>query len=110
VGPGISKGQTRGSAAVLVVPVVGGDSHAESAAPFATTVIARPIASPNLSNRELEVLTSVAAGLSDKQVAGRLGISPKTVRNHLSKVFVKLSASNRVEAVINAMRVGLLSL
>jgi two-component system, NarL family, response regulator len=68
------------------------------------------VAALKLSNRELEVLTNVAAGLSDKQVAGRLGISPKTVRNHLSKVFVKLSASNRVEAVINAMRVGLLSL
>ncbi len=65
---------------------------------------------PNLSNRELEVLTNVAAGLSGKQVASKLGISIKTVRNHLSQVFSKLGAGNRVEAVTNALRDGLLHL
>jgi len=73
-----------------------------------TTVIARPEPAGGLSRRELEVLRNVAAGLSDKQVAGRLGISPKTVRNHLSQIFSKLKAGNRVEAVINAVRSGLL--
>ena len=73
-----------------------------------TTVVARPAPQSGLSPRELEVLTNVAAGLSDKQVAGRLGISPKTVRNHLSQIFSKLNAGNRVEAVINALRSGLL--
>jgi DNA-binding NarL/FixJ family response regulator len=73
-----------------------------------TTVVARPAPQSGLSPRELEVLKSVAAGLSDKQVAGRLGISPKTVRNHLSQIFSKLQASNRVEAVINALKRGLL--
>jgi DNA-binding NarL/FixJ family response regulator len=76
-----------------------------------TTMVARPESVPaELSRRELEVLTIVAAGLSDKQVAGQLGISPKTVRNHLSQVFRKLGAGNRVEAVTNAMRRGLLTL
>ena len=56
------------------------------------------------------MLINVAAGLSDKQVAIRLGISIKTVRNHLSQVFSKLGASNRVEAVVNAVRGGLLEL
>lgn len=79
---------------VLAIPVVAG--------PDAT--------SSRLSIRELEVLRHVAFGLSDKQVAGRLGISQKTVRNHLTSVYGKLRAANRVEAVINAMRRGLVSL
>ena len=74
-----------------------------------TTVVARSAFQIGLSPRELEVLRSVAAGLSDKQVAGRLGISPKTVRNHLSQIFSKLQAGNRVEAVINALKRGLLN-
>jgi len=68
------------------------------------------VAAPNLSNRQLEVLTNVAAGLSDKQVASKVGISIKTVRNHLSQVFSKLGAGNRVQAVTNALRDGLLHL
>jgi len=74
-----------------------------------TTLVARPAPPFSLSARELEVLKSVAAGLSDKQVAGLLGISPKTVRNHLSQIFSKLQAGNRVEAVINALKRGLLN-
>jgi DNA-binding NarL/FixJ family response regulator len=63
-----------------------------------------------LSTRELNVLKQVAVGLSNKQIAVRLGISQKTVRNHLSRVFSKLGAGNRTEAVMNAMRVGLLTI
>ena len=78
---------------------------------LSTTVVARPTSlSQELSRRELEVLEIVAKGLSDKQVAGRLGISPKTVRNHLSQIFGKLGAGNRVEAVMNAIKGGLLTL
>ena len=62
-----------------------------------------------LSTREINVLKLVAKGLSNKQIAGRLSISDKTVRNHLSRIFKKLSAGNRTEAVMNAMRSGLLS-
>jgi DNA-binding NarL/FixJ family response regulator len=62
----------------------------------------------DLSEREVHVLKEVASGLSNKQIAHRLGISEKTVRNHLSRVFNKLRAANRTEAVLNAMRVGLL--
>jgi two-component system nitrate/nitrite response regulator NarL len=63
-----------------------------------------------LSNRELVVLKQVAIGRSNKQIAGELGISQKTVRNHLSRIFAKLGAGNRTEAVINAMKGGVLSL
>ena len=62
-----------------------------------------------LSLRELHVLNQVADGLSNKQIARRLGISEKTVRNHLSRVFNKLGATNRTEAVVHAMRAGLVT-
>ena len=77
----------------------------------ATSVEVRPdTISSDLSTRELEVLRGVASGLSDKQVAGELGISQKTVRNHLTSVYRKLRAGNRVEAVTNALRLGLVNL
>lgn len=59
-----------------------------------------------LSDRERHVLKQVARGLSNKQIARHLTISEKTVRNHLSRIFVKLRATNRTEAVMNAMRGG----
>jgi DNA-binding NarL/FixJ family response regulator len=62
-----------------------------------------------LSDREVNVLRLVARGLSNKEIAGRLSISDKTVRNHLSRIFRKLDAANRTEAVMSAMRGGLLS-
>jgi DNA-binding NarL/FixJ family response regulator len=61
-----------------------------------------------MTARETHVVKYVAAGLSNKQIARRLGISEKTVRNHLSRVFHKLGATNRTEAVMNAMRKGVL--
>lgn len=63
----------------------------------------------SLSNREIHVLNLVARGLSNKQIANKLGLSDKTVRNHLSRIFRKLDAGNRTQAVMNAMKVGLLS-
>lgn len=62
-----------------------------------------------MTSRELAIVKQVAGGLSNKQIARRLGISEKTVRNHLSSAFHKLRASNRTEAVLNAMRMGLVS-
>lgn len=62
-----------------------------------------------LSRRELHVLRQVAAGLSNKQIARHLGISEKTVRNHLSRAFNKLGATNRTEAVLSAIRRGLVT-
>jgi DNA-binding NarL/FixJ family response regulator len=60
-----------------------------------------------LTRRERHVLAHVAQGLSNKEIAVRLGLSEKTVRNHLSRVFVKLEARNRTEAVMTALRSGL---
>ncbi len=80
-------------------------------APVASTNGAHPPASAiALSIREINVLNQVARGLSNKQIALKLGISDKTVRNHLSRIFRKLDAGNRTQAVMNAMRVGLLTI
>ena len=69
-----------------------------------------PAAAMALSSREINVLSQVARGLSNKQIARKLGISDKTVRNHLSRIFRKLDAGNRTQAVMNAMRIGLLTI
>ncbi len=71
----------------------------------------RPMQRPAgvLSARELEVLRHLATGMPNKQIARELGISESTVRNHLSLIFKKLSATNRVEAVMSALRVGLVA-
>lgn len=53
----------------------------------------------NVSRRELDVLERAAEGMSTKLIARRLNISPNTVKTHLSHLFEKLHASNRIEAI-----------
>jgi DNA-binding CsgD family transcriptional regulator len=61
-----------------------------------------------LSVRELEVLTLVARGMTNLQIARRLSISPKTVAKHVEHTLAKLGAGSRTEAAVRATRVGLL--
>jgi DNA-binding NarL/FixJ family response regulator len=61
-----------------------------------------------LSPRELEVLRLIAEGLSNKEIAQRLGISLSTVKTHIEELLQKLSASDRTQAAIKALRQGLL--
>jgi pimeloyl-ACP methyl ester carboxylesterase/DNA-binding CsgD family transcriptional regulator len=56
----------------------------------------------SLSPREREVLTLIAEGLGNAQIAGRLGISEKTVRNHVSNLFDKLGVWTRAQAIVFA--------
>ena len=63
-----------------------------------------------LSNRESEVLALAARGLSNKMIARELSLSDRTVQVHLSNIFGKLGVASRTEAVITALRRGLLSL
>lgn len=63
-----------------------------------------------LSPRELEVLSLVAQGCSNKDVAQRLFISDKTVRNHVTSCLLKLQANDRTEAVTRAIERGLIRL
>lgn len=61
-----------------------------------------------LTAREVEVLTLVAQGLSNKQIAERLVISPKTAGNHIEHIYAKIGAGNRAAASLFAMQRGLL--
>ena len=61
----------------------------------------------SLTRREREVLDLLAGGLSNRDIAGRLGISENTVKNHLARVLEKLQARSRMEAVIRGVQLGL---
>jgi len=61
-----------------------------------------------LTQREVEVLRLLARGLSNKEIAQRLVISPKTVANHVEHIYSKIDASTRAAASLFAMRQGLL--
>jgi HD-GYP domain-containing protein (c-di-GMP phosphodiesterase class II) len=60
-----------------------------------------------LTAREIDVLRLIARGLSSKEIAQRLVISPKTARNHIEHIYVKIGASSRVSASVFAMQHGL---
>jgi HD-GYP domain-containing protein (c-di-GMP phosphodiesterase class II) len=61
-----------------------------------------------LSPREVEILRLIARGLSSKEIAARLTLSPKTVRNHTEHIYAKTGADNRVAASLFAVEHGLL--
>ena len=61
----------------------------------------------SLTSRELEVLRLVAEGQTDRKVAERLIISPRTVNRHLSNIFAKLDVPARAAAVAYVIRQGL---
>jgi DNA-binding NarL/FixJ family response regulator len=65
-------------------------------------------ASDELSIREVEVLKTIAGGRSNKIVADRLDISEDTVKGHMRSILAKLGANDRLDAVLIAMRRGIL--
>lgn len=62
---------------------------------------------PDLTEREREVLTLIAHGLSNTQIASQFHISSKTVGNHISNIFNKLQVSDRAQAIVKARSAGL---
>ena len=63
---------------------------------------------PNeLSRREADIARLIAAGLSNREISRRLGLSDKTVKNHISNIFAKLNATARTQVVVYAIRNGL---
>ena len=59
-----------------------------------------------LTQRELEVVRLVATGLTNKEVAGNLFLSPSTVKVHLTNIFTKLNLHTRTELSMHAVRSG----
>ncbi len=60
-----------------------------------------------LSDREIQVLKLIANGRDNADIAGQLHISPKTVKNHISNILMKLQIQNRIQAAVYAVRSGL---
>jgi DNA-binding NarL/FixJ family response regulator len=67
----------------------------------------RPPPLPELSDREREVLALVAEGLTNSAIAERLFVSPKTVRNHVSNILMKLHVPSRTDAARRAREAGM---
>lgn len=61
-----------------------------------------------ISGRELEVLAHLAAGRSNKEIAQRLEVSPNTVKTHVARLFEKLGARRRTQAILRARELGVL--
>ena len=59
-----------------------------------------------LSEREMEILELITRGMSNKQVAGTLGISHQTVKNHMTSILRKLAVNDRTQAAVYALRKG----
>ncbi|WP_243375636.1 response regulator transcription factor [Sandarakinorhabdus cyanobacteriorum] len=66
------------------------------------------VASLGLTPREVEVLQLLAAGQANKEMARTMGVSPNTVKTHLARLFEKLGASSRTEAIARARVLGIL--
>jgi len=67
----------------------------------------RKSAFPELTDREREVLELIAQGRNNSEIAGILFLSPKTIRNHVSNIFMKLHVADRAQAIVLAREAGL---
>lgn len=65
---------------------------------------------PSLTDRERQLLQLLADGQTPKEVAEALFIAPKTVRNHLTKIYAKLGVESRSQAIVEALKLGLVEL
>jgi DNA-binding NarL/FixJ family response regulator len=86
------------------------DVSAHMVAPAGQSAQANAFVDQNITRRELEVLEAIADGLTPAEVASRLFISHSTVKNHLSAIYHKLEARDRTQAVIRAVRLGIVRL
>ena len=73
---------------------------------LAPRVVIDPRDSEELTPREIDVLQHLASGLSNKEIAVRLGISDHTVKFHVNALLTKLCADSRTEAVVRGVRLG----
>ncbi|MEW6476336.1 MAG: response regulator transcription factor [Actinomycetota bacterium] len=88
--------------------VAAGDT--DLSADLARTLLAERAVATTLSSREIEVLQLFADGCSTVEAGQRLFISAKTVKNHLASIYEKLDARDRTQAVLTAVKMGIISL
>jgi two-component system, NarL family, response regulator DegU len=98
----VARGERVLAPSVATVPAVAAPNATEPATPVLGST--RPL----ISKREEEVLRLMATGVSIPEAARRLFISVKTVKNHLSSIYQKLDSHDRAQAVLKAMRMGLI--
>jgi DNA-binding NarL/FixJ family response regulator len=92
--------------ASLISPTIASKVLRRVRASTADTELAEAIRT-ELSDRELQVLRLIANGKDNAQIAAELVISPKTVKNHISNILMKLQMQNRIQAAVYAVRSGL---
>lgn len=78
----------------------------QPAAPFEPNIAAQT--SLGITEREYEVLGLLAAGRSNKEIAAKLNVSGNTVKTHVARLFEKLEAARRTEAILKARELGLI--
>jgi len=104
-----SEDLVRAIRAVAVGDVIFGESIATRLQSFFRADRGRPASDPfpELTDREDEVLELIARGRSNGEIARRLEISDKTVRNHVANIFNKLHVADRSQAIVRAREAGL---
>jgi DNA-binding NarL/FixJ family response regulator len=97
----------RAITAVAAGEAIFGPAVAARVLTFFATPPPPPTPFPELTARERQVLDLLAAGRSNHQIAERLGLSGKTVANHISAIFAKLQVADRTQAILRARDAGL---
>lgn len=97
------------AAAFLALGVYVGARLFAPARPAAFDGNPQAVAALGVSPRELAVLQELAAGRSNKEIARRLGVSPNTVKTHVARLYAKLQARRRTEAVNRARALGIVA-
>ena len=93
--------------AVAAGEAIFGPAVATRVLAYFATPPATPAPFPELTAREREVLDLIAAGRTNHQIAHQLGLSVKTVANHISAIFAKLQVADRTQAILRARDAGL---
>jgi DNA-binding NarL/FixJ family response regulator len=93
--------------AVAAGEAIFGPAVATRVLAYFATPPATPAPFPELTARECEVLDLIAAGRNNRQIAEQLGLSTKTVANHISAIFAKLQVADRTQAILRARDAGL---
>ena len=98
--------ESAGSGESIVSPAIASKMLQRIRASSSQPEIERQIRS-ELSDREIEVLKLIANGKDNGMIAAELHISPKTVKNHISNILMKLQIDNRIQAAVYAVRSGI---